>query len=279
MPRIDELFSVAGQGVIVTGAASGIGFAIAEVLAENGARLGLIDIAPDALDAAAGRLARFGNQVETHVADLTDRAAAFAALDALHNRLGRLDTVFANAGVSGGPGFLDATGKRPPERRFENIDPAVLDRVLKVNIAASFYTIQAAVPHMRAAGGGHIVVTSSISAHKTETIVGAAYVASKGGTGMLVRQAAHELAADRITVNAIAPGPIVTNIGGGRLHDMATQELVGRFTPLGRIGTPADLQGAAIFLASRASDHMTGAEIVIDGGTTLGPVVIPPPAA
>jgi NAD(P)-dependent dehydrogenase (short-subunit alcohol dehydrogenase family) len=114
-------------------------------------------------------------------------------------------------------------------------------------------------------------VTSSISANTTELLVGAPYVASKGGVGMLVKQAARELAAYNILVNAISPGPVVTNIGGGRLQDADARAPFEQAAPLGKIARPEDLYGAALFFASPASSHVTGAEIIIDGGTHLGP--------
>jgi NAD(P)-dependent dehydrogenase (short-subunit alcohol dehydrogenase family) len=109
-----------------------------------------------------------------------------------------------------------------------------------------------------------------VSAIKTENYVGASYVASKAGVAQLVRQAAIELAKHNIQVNAIAPGPCVTNIGGGRLHDKAAQEFFAKLHPNHRMATPADMQGAALYLASPASRHVNGAAIVIDGGFSLG---------
>jgi NAD(P)-dependent dehydrogenase (short-subunit alcohol dehydrogenase family) len=126
------------------------------------------------------------------------------------------------------------------------------------------------VPHIKRGGGGRIIVTSTISTIKTEIFVGMPYVMSKAGLMQLVRQAALELAAHKILVNAMAPGPFVTNIGGGRLRDGATQEFFARQNPMHRMGRPEDIQGLALFLASPASAYITGEQIVVDGGTTLG---------
>jgi NAD(P)-dependent dehydrogenase (short-subunit alcohol dehydrogenase family) len=103
-------------------------------------------------------------------------------------------------------------------------------------------------------------------------------VASKTGVAALVRQAALELAKFQIRVNAIAPGPTASNIADGRLQAPAMQELIGEFAPLGRIAYPSDMQGAALFLASRASDYMTGSTVLVDGGILLGPDTLPAPS-
>jgi len=118
--------------------------------------------------------------------------------------------------------------------------------------------------------GGRIIVTTSISAIRTEAYVAAPYVAAKAGAAQLVRQAAHELARYNITVNAIAPGPFVTNISGGRLKDPVVRAPFEKFSPMHRVGEPDDVKGLALFLASPAAGLITGAQIVIDGGATLG---------
>jgi NAD(P)-dependent dehydrogenase (short-subunit alcohol dehydrogenase family) len=266
MNRIEELFSVRGLSVIVTGGASGIGRGYAEAMAANGADLALFDMDEAGLRRTAEELGTYGGKVETFIVDATDRAALDAATAVVAERFGRIDVVFANVGISGGPGFVTIDGERPAERAFENLDPALLDKVLQVNIGATFRTIQSCVPHMKRNGGGRIIVTSSISATRTEILVGAAYVASKGGVGMLVK-----LAADNILVNAISPGPVVTNIGGGRLKDPAARAPFDKLTPIGRVAFPEDLYGAALYLASPASAYVTGAEIIVDGGAILGP--------
>ena len=206
----------------------------------------------------------------SEVADVTDKAALTRAFDAVAARHGRIDVVFANAGISGGPGFLNAKGERDATRAIENLPEELWDRVIATNLTSAFRTIQIATRHMKKTGGGRIIVTSSVSATKIEQYVGTVYVASKAGVAHLVRQAAIELAAYKIHVNAIAPGPCITNIGGGRLQDKSAQEFFATLHPNHRMATPQDMQGAALYLASPASSHVTGAHIVIDGGFTLG---------
>jgi NAD(P)-dependent dehydrogenase (short-subunit alcohol dehydrogenase family) len=267
--KIAQLFDVSGLVTVVTGAASGIGFACAEAMSDNGARVVLADMDANALDTAVEALKKRGGEVQGAVADVTNAAALRKAFDTVAAEHGRLDVVFANAGISGGPGFLKQDRTRNPERAIESVPEELIDRLLDVNYKSILLTIQAAVPHMKRGGGGRIVVTSTISTIKTETFV-LPYVMSKAGIMQLVRQAALELAAYNIRVNAMAPGPFVTNIGSGRLQDPEAQEFFSRFNPMHRMGKPEDIQGLALFLASRASDHITGEQVVIDGGTTLG---------
>lgn len=266
-----ELFNVEGRLVAITGAASGIGFAYAEVMAANGAAVELIDVDAHALAEAVERLRSAGADAHGEVADVTKPDTLRTAFANVVARRGRLDVVFANAGISGGPGFLTGAGERNPAGAIENLSLEVWDRVIATNTTSVFLTLQIVVPYMKQQGGGRIVVTSSISASKTESLVSSIYAASKAAVGHLVRQAAHELAAYGILVNAIAPGPVVTNIGGGRLQSADARRPFERAAPMRRIATPSDVQGAALFLASPASSMITGTQIVVDGGTTLGP--------
>jgi NAD(P)-dependent dehydrogenase (short-subunit alcohol dehydrogenase family) len=268
--KAQELFNVKDQVVAITGAASGIGLAYAEVMVANGARVHLIDLNPQALDEAVERLKASGADVRGHVADVTRPETVRQAFDTIVSHRGRLDVVFANAGISGGPGFLTGAGVRNPAGALENLSLDVWEQVIATNVTSVLLTLQMVVPHMKKQSGGRIIVTSSIAASKTETLVSSIYATSKAAVAHLVRQAAHELAAYNILVNAIAPGPVVTNIGGGRLKSADARAPFERAAPLHRICTPSDLQGAALFLASPASSLMTGAQIVIDGGTALG---------
>jgi NAD(P)-dependent dehydrogenase (short-subunit alcohol dehydrogenase family) len=264
-----DLFSVAGLTTVITGGASGIGRACAEAMADNGGRVTLLDANKDALAEAVAALKASGD-VRGAVVDVTDRKALSSAFDEAASHYGKLDVVFANAGISGGPGFLNQDRSRNPARAIEEIDPELVDRLIEVNYKSVFTTIQASARHMKKTGGGCIVVTSTISTFHAEVFVGVPYVVSKAGLRQLVRQSAIELAAYNIRVNAMAPGPFVTNIGGGRLQNPETQEFFARMTPMRRMGRPQDIQGLALFLASPASAYITGEQIVIDGGTTLG---------
>jgi NAD(P)-dependent dehydrogenase (short-subunit alcohol dehydrogenase family) len=131
-----------------------------------------------------------------------------------------------------------------------------------------FVSIQAAAAHMKTQRDGRIIVTSSIAGLGAEPVVGYAYIATKAAVANLVRQAAHELAGYNVMVNAIAPGPFRTNIGGGRLNDPEAVKQFEGMVPLGRIASTDEIKGLALLLASPASSYLTGAVIPIDGGSS-----------
>jgi NAD(P)-dependent dehydrogenase (short-subunit alcohol dehydrogenase family) len=266
-----ELFDVRGLVTVVTGAASGIGLAYAEVMADNGARVTLMDRDAASLDAAVRRLAERGGEVRGQTLDVTDRPGLRAGIDTAAAHYGRLDVVFANVGIDSPPGFLGMSGDRNPNGAIENVSDERWDLVMETNLTSMFGTIKAAVPHMKKnAKGGRIIVTTSVAAIRGEAIVGMPYMPAKAGAAHLVRQAALELAKYNILVNAIAPGPFVTNIAGGHMRDPATVAAFARFSPLHRLASTDEIQGLALFLASPASSYVTGAQIVIDGGVLLG---------
>lgn len=266
-----QLFDVGGLATIVTGAASGIGLAYAEVMADNGARVTLMDRDAASLGQAVHRLAERGGDVRGQTVDVTDRPALRASIDMTADHYGRLDVVFANVGIDSPPGFLGMTGKRNPEGAFENVSDERWDLVMETNLTSIFSTIKASVAHMKKnAKGGRIIVTTSVAAMKSEAIVGMPYMPAKAGAGHLVRQAALELAKYNILVNAIAPGPFVTNIAGGHMQKPEVRKAFERWVPLGRAAETEEIQGIALFLASPASKYVTGTEIVIDGGCLVG---------
>jgi NAD(P)-dependent dehydrogenase (short-subunit alcohol dehydrogenase family) len=260
--KAEKLFDVEGHTAVVTGAASGLGLAMAEVMAENGAHVTMVDVDGAGLEAALAKLREAGFAVDGAELDVTDTGALRRAIDGAAERSGRLDAVFANAGISAGPGFPTPVG------HLAAVERATWDRVLDVNLSSVFETIRAAAVHMKAQGSGRIVVTSSIAGIGAEAMVGYAYAATKAAVNNLVRQAALELAPYNIMVNAIAPGPFRTNIGGGRLKDPEVAAQFKDLVPLGRIAEPDEIKGLALLLASPASSYLTGAVIPIDGAAT-----------
>lgn len=259
------LFNVEGLTAVVTGAAAGLGLAYAQVLADNGARVVLLDADSAALEAALADLAAAGADISGIVVDVTDSAALADAIARAAAPFRRLDVVFANAGITAGPGFLMTDGKRDPEGAIENIAPALWDKVVATNLTSVFSTIRASVPHMQAQGGGRIIVTTSIAGLRPSAVVGTPYMITKAAAAHLVRQAALELARYGIRVNAIAPGPFLTRITSPGLKAIWEKAL-----PVGRVATTDEIKGLALFLASSASGFVTGQQFVIDGGSLLG---------
>jgi len=268
--RIAELFNVDGRVALVTGGASGIGLACAEVLAENGAKVCLIDRAEDGLVRAAERLATFGGDVLTVRADVTREDETVAAVSRVLERFGRLDIAFINAGIGGGPGFLDMTGKRNPAGAVEALDDVIWRGHIEGNLSSVFVSLKAVVPPMRAQRSGSIIVTTSVAAWKAENFVCTGYIAAKAGAAHLVRQVALELARFNVRVNAIAPGSFVTGIAGGRMAQPDVQRRFAAANPMGRMAQPEEIKGLALYLASDASSYVTGAQLTIDGGGGLG---------
>jgi NAD(P)-dependent dehydrogenase (short-subunit alcohol dehydrogenase family) len=263
--KSEQIFDVRGHVAIVTGAASGLGLAMAEVMAENGARVTLVDKETASLEAAVARLRGNGCAVEGAVVDVGDLALLRRTIDTVAARYGRLDAAFANAGISAGPGILTEEG------RMGAVDLAKWNEVLHINLTSVFETIRAAAVPMQRQRSGRIVVTASVAGLKSEHMVGYAYAATKAAIINIVRHAARELAPHNVMVNAIAPGPFLTNIAGGRLHRQP--EIVRQFeqiVPLGRIAQPDEIKGLALLLASPASSFITGTVIPIDGGIAAG---------
>jgi NAD(P)-dependent dehydrogenase (short-subunit alcohol dehydrogenase family) len=272
--NVSSRFDVSGFGVTVTGGASGLGLAYGEVLAAHGARVTLIDVDAGGLDSHASRLRRDGFDVRGAVADVTDHDALDRAIDEAAALYGRLDVAFANAGIDPGVGFVGAwAGDQRPrvaDGALERYTDERWNRVIDINMNGIFATARAAARHMRPHRFGRIIITTSLAATRVEPAIGAAYMAAKAGARHFMHSIALELAADGITVNAIAPGFFVTNIGGGHAHNPDMQAALAREIPMHRVGQPDDIKALALFLAAPASEYITGQEIVIDGGWGLG---------
>jgi NAD(P)-dependent dehydrogenase (short-subunit alcohol dehydrogenase family) len=272
--KVDELFSVNGYGVVVTGGASGLGLGYAEALSENGAAVTLLDVDAARVAEETRRLRSLGYSVRGEVVDVRDHAALDRAFDAAVTAHGRLDVVFANAGIDSGPGFVGswAGSQRPraAEGSLERYTDERWNRVIEINLNGIFATLRTGARIMRPQRSGRMIVTTSVAAYQCEPAIGAAYMAAKAGASHLMRSVALELAAFNITVNAIAPGFFVTNIGGGHAQQASVQSAMGKVIPMHRVGFPDDIKGLALFLASPASAYLTGQQISIDGGWTLG---------
>ncbi|MGP6173668.1 SDR family oxidoreductase [Corynebacterium sp. A21] len=268
--KLLELFDLRGTHALVTGGASGIGFHIARTLGEVGAEVTLLDRNPEQLQAALDILDEAGITARVVEVDITDFEAFDRELQVLAAQH-PFQVVFANAGISAGPGPINSTGT------LADFDRARWQDVIDVNLTGAVNTMSLASRHMAPAGRGRIIVTASLAGVRADPLVGYAYAASKTGVIGLVRNAALELAGKGITVNAIAPGLFETNI---RKNNPAAKALDGAFakmSALHRSGQLAELEGLAIFLASRSSSYVTGAVLNIDGGGQhVGPTSLYP---
>jgi NAD(P)-dependent dehydrogenase (short-subunit alcohol dehydrogenase family) len=266
--RAAAIFDVDGVRAVVTGAASGLGFAMAEVLALNGARVTMLDANAELLEPAVKSLAEQGATVSGELCDVSDPEAVDGVFRGIAEREGGLDAVFANAGISRGAGIVVEEGQ------IENADRTAYRQVIDVNLDGVVWTVQAAARVMRPQRHGRIVVTASTAGLSTEAFCGYGYIAAKGGVVNLVRQAALDLARDNVLVNAIAPGPFFTRIGGPSGADPEVVAYWASTVPLGRMAEPSELHGVVLLLAApRASTFLTGAIIPVDGGTLVGPPI------
>jgi NAD(P)-dependent dehydrogenase (short-subunit alcohol dehydrogenase family) len=275
-PKALEQFDIAGRSALVTGAASGIGLAYAETMAEGGAQVTLTDVDGDAAEREAARLRDLGYDVRAAQLDVSDRARTGQVFDEHEAAFGGLDIAFANAGVGTGAGFWDPNGHRAPDGQIDTYDPALWDKIIAINLTGVYNTMRDAVRLMKKPGrrngrtGGSIIATSSNAALICEAIVPLPYMPAKAGVSHMVRHLAFELAEYHIRVNAILPGPFVTNINNGSLKDPVVREAWDKSTPMGRIAETYQLKPLALYLASDASSYVTGSQMLIDGGMALG---------
>jgi NAD(P)-dependent dehydrogenase (short-subunit alcohol dehydrogenase family) len=278
MKTLDQ-FDIAGRSGLVTGAASGIGLAYAETLAEAGAKVTLTDIDGEGAEREAERLRGEGYEARSARVDVCNLDEIAAAFDGHVEAYGGCDIAFANAGYDAGEGFWTPEGKRNPRGQIDVYDPERWEKSIDVNLSGIFRTIREAARVMKkneetiGRRGGSIIATSSNAAIVNEAIVGLPYMPAKAGVRHLVRHAALELAAFGIRVNAIAPGPFVTNIGGGWLKkDPAAREAWDALMPAGAVAETYQIKPLALLLASDAGSYMIGSHVMIDGGMALGGV-------
>lgn len=245
------LKSLQGKTVIVTGGSRGIGKGIARRFGEVGANVLVVSRKLSDAEAVA---AEIGPNASGFEADVSDGAQCDAMVAAALERYGSLDILCANAGIF-------------PSARLGEMTAADFDHVISTNLKSTFLSVTAALPAMTKAGGGRIVITSSITGPITGFPGWSHYGASKAGQLGFMRTAAIELAAKGITVNAVMPGNIATEGLDGMGEDyIATMEAS---IPLKRLGTVTDIANAALFFASEEAGYITGQQIVVDGGQIL----------
>ena len=250
------MFDLQGKVALVTGGNGGIGLGMAEGLARAGARVVIAARNAEKSTAAVDRLKALGSDAFALTADVTDEASVTALFAELAERCGRLDILVNNAG----------TNVRKP---VDQLALAEWHKVMDTNLTSAFLCCRAAHPQLKAAGGGKVINIGSMM-----SIFGAsfapAYGASKGGIVQLTKSLAAAWAADNVQVNAVLPGWIQTALtDGARAEVPGLNERVIARTAAGRWGQPEDLAGIAVFLASAASDFITGTAIPVDGGYSI----------
>ena len=248
------LFDLTGQVALVTGSSRGIGLAAARALGGQGATVVLHGRDAAALEPVSRMLREEGIRTDAQAFDITDLAAACAAVDRIVERHGALDILLANAGM-------------PHRQELLAYEVADFEQVVFTNLTAQWSLARQAARHMAKAGGGRIIFTGSITAIRGRPNV-TAYTAAKGALHALARQWSSELAPKGITVNALAPGYIKTELTQALQQDTVFDEWLRQSTPMARWGTPQDLRSAIVFLAARESGFVTGQVLAVDGGLT-----------
>ncbi|MEZ4630555.1 MAG: SDR family oxidoreductase [Deinococcales bacterium] len=239
---------------IVTGAAEGIGFAIAQGLAQQGAAVVLNDLRPDAAEEAAENIRQQGGRIIALAGDVAQKDHSYKLVAAAQQHFGKLSLAVANAGLTLWGDFF----------KYQEAD---FYRVVSVNLAGGFFLSQAAARMMRDQGqGGKILFTSSVVAHQAVKYL-SAYAMTKAGLEQLARNLVIELSPHNITINTIAPGATITP---RNLQDDPNYEDIWRkLIPLGKVAHPQDIANAALFLLSPAANHITGQSLIIDGGWSV----------
>jgi NAD(P)-dependent dehydrogenase (short-subunit alcohol dehydrogenase family) len=254
-----------GKVALVTGAGSGIGAASARLLASAGARIGVLGHTEGELHAVASRIRDSGGEAMPLLADVASAEETSRAVDQLVEAYGRLDIVVANAGINGVWAPID------------ELAPEEWDRTIAINLRGTFLTLRYAVPRLKRAGGGSVVIVSSINGTRTFTTAGAsAYACSKAAQLALGQMAAVELGKHGIRVNIVCPGAIETEISDNTQQRHTEAAEVPAEYPAGEIpltgerpGRSKDIAELVLFLSSNRSRHISGSPVWIDGAQSL----------
>ncbi|MBD1921317.1 SDR family oxidoreductase [Microcoleus sp. FACHB-831] len=255
---------LAGKVALITGAGSGIGKAAAILLAKEGAKVAALGRSEDEIKETIATIQDSGGEAIAAIADISQTEPMQQAVNQIIDKWGRLDIVFANAGINGVWASL------------EDLDPDEWDKTMNVNLKGTFLTVKYAVPHLKKQGGS-VIITSSVNGTRMFSNTGAtAYACSKAAQVAFTKMVALELAEHRIRVNVICPGAIDTNIDQNTEHrdlDKVREpvEYPEGEIPLtdGKSGTSEQVAQLVLFLASENSSHISGTEIWIDGAQSL----------
>ncbi|MBL3699556.1 SDR family NAD(P)-dependent oxidoreductase [Leucobacter luti] len=248
----------AGRVAVVSGGAAGIGYSIADRLAKDGFTVAILTRTEGAAEDAATEIERTGGTARGYRADVSDRAQVDAALAQIRAELGPVAVLVANAAVAPNKAFLDTTLDE-----WEN--------TLRINLTGTFNLVQSGLPDLLAAGAGRVVLISSSSAQRGAPRM-AAYASSKGGQLALTKALAVEFSKQGVTVNTVVPSSIDTpSVEKKRAAGLIpSAEEMGKYIPVGRVGTGADIAGAVSYLVSDDASYVTGQTISVNGGSFIG---------
>lgn len=249
---MDKLFDISGRIILVTGSSQGIGLSLARGFARNGAKVILNGRDPEKVRSVAQELKSEGYDVMGYAFDVTNQAAVTETVDAIEREVGPISVLVNNAGIH----------RRAP---FESMTLSDWQTVLDTNLTSAFVVSQAVARHMIRRRQGKIINITSLNAEAARPTI-ANYSSAKGGLKMLTKSLATELGKYNIQANAIGPGYIETELTAVLAADPEFDNWVKNEVPLGRWGKTEDLIGAAIFLASAASDYVNGHTLYVDGG-------------
>jgi gluconate 5-dehydrogenase len=252
MSGLNPLFDLSGRTALVTGSSQGLGFALARGLAQAGAGIVLNGRDEKKLAAAGETLRGEGTRVSTAAFDVTDGVASANAIAKIESDIAPIDILINNAGIQ---------RRAPLAEMTEEQWRAVID----TNLTSAFLVARAVAPRMIARGSGKIINICSVMIEVARPTIGN-YVAAKGGLKMLTRAMAVEWAKHGLQCNGIAPGYFVTELNRALVENVDFNQWICGRTPAGRWGQPHELAGAAVFLASRASDFVNGQILTVDGG-------------
>ncbi len=256
-------FELTDKVAVITGSSKGIGKAIAETYAAHGTKVVISSRKHDACVQVADQInGRYGPRTAiAAAANISDKSALQALVDETREAFGRIDILVCNAATN------------PHFGPMSTITDEQFQKILTNNILANHWLVHMVAPQMVERRDGAIIIVTSTGGLVGSSTIGA-YNVSKAADMQLVRSLAVEFGGANVRVNAIAPGTIKTEMARVLWDDPKLERAMRRITPLGRIGEPEDIAGAALFLASNASRHMTGQTLVVDGGATIGGIVV-----